>query len=177
MNDSQLVRQVLKGDQEACTRLVRQYQESVFRMAYLILGDADEAKDIAQETFIRALKALPTFDMSRPLRPWLVSIAANLARNRYHAQGRQIAAMQRLYLADPDQLAMPSPQNAESIWQEVQQLEAPDQEIIYLRYFLDLSIAETAAALHIAEGTVKSRLHRALQRLRDLIQLQEQAHE
>ena len=64
----------------AWTTLVGQQQEAVFRLAYLLLGDADEAQDVAQEAFIRAFRALHRFDPARPLRPWLLSITANLVR-------------------------------------------------------------------------------------------------
>ena len=59
---------------------------------------------------------------------------------------------------------------ASHLWEAVQTLGVPDQQIVYLRYFLDLSVTETAQALNIAEGTVKSRLSRALERLRGIIQ-------
>ena len=59
---------------------------------------------------------------------------------------------------------------ANDLWKAVQQLNIPDQQIIYMRYFLDLPVAETAQALQVAEGTVKSRLSRALERLRGIIQ-------
>ena len=71
-----------QGDETAWVELVRLHQEAVFRLAYLFLGDPDEAEDAAQETFIRAYRALGRFDTSRPLRPWLLQIVANLTRNR-----------------------------------------------------------------------------------------------
>jgi len=162
---------------------MREHQSAVFRLAYLLLGDADDAEDVAQETFIRAYRALERFDASRPLRPWLLRIASNLARNQRRSLGRYFGALQRLVLLDPEARARakgesppgpgeagPSAEDAHSLWQAVRRLRPPDQEIIYLRYFLDLSEAETATALEIAPGTVKSRTHRALQRLRVVVE-------
>ena len=163
------------GDETAWEALVRQHQEPVFRFAYLLLGDADEAEDVAQDAFLRAFAALQRFDTSRPLRPWLLTIAGNLARNRRRAIGRYLAAMRRVLQGQPQHAASPEHQSAqqweaETLWQAVRRLRSLDQQIIYVRYFLDLSESETAAALNIAPGTVKSRLHRALSRLRFVVE-------
>ena len=77
--------------------LVRAHQTPVFRLAYLLLGSADEAEDVTQETFIRAYRSLGRFDTSRPLRPWLFKIAANLAHNQRRSMGRYLAALGRLF--------------------------------------------------------------------------------
>src|SRR5688572_23914142 len=98
-----LIQRILQGDEHASSELVQAYQEPVFRLAYLILGDADDAKDAAQVAFIRAFDALDRFDTSRPLRPWLLRIVANVARTQRQAQGRQHAALQRFAQSDPDQ--------------------------------------------------------------------------
>lgn len=175
MSEANLINQARQGREPAWLKLVEQHQQAVFRLAYLLLADTDEAHDIAQDTFIRAFHALHGFDSSRPLRPWLLRIAANLARNRQRSVGRYLAALRRWFQAEPEQVA-PSPgqthqqqQEARLVWQAVRRLSQTDQEIIYLRYFLELSVAETAEAAGIAPGTVKSRLHRALGRLRDTV--------
>jgi len=171
-----LIEQARQGDQAAWTVLVTHHQEAVFRLAYLLLGNSDEAKDVAQDTFIRAFHALDSFDSSRPLRPWLLRITANLARNQGRSIGRYLAAVQRWVRAAPEPVAPPPgdahlrQQQAQTLWQAVKQLGQTDQEIIYLRYFLEQSVAETAQALDVAPGTVKSRLHRALNRLRTVIE-------
>lgn len=167
-----LVQRILQGDEQASTELVRGYQEMVYRLAYLILGDADDAKDAAQEAFIRAFDALDRFDTSRPLRPWLLRIVANVARTQLQAKGRQMAALRRLAQSDPDQFVMPAPQISEAafLWEAARKLDEGSQEVLYLRYFLDLSLEETAQALEVPTGTVKSRQARALERLRVIIQ-------
>jgi RNA polymerase sigma-70 factor (ECF subfamily) len=171
VSDTDLIGRARQGDTIAYDLLVQQYQESVFRLAYLLLGDSDDAKDVAQETFIRAFRSLNRFDETRPFRPWLLQIAANLARNQHRAVSRYLAVLQRMIWAHPDQFTPQAGSNmpeaeSQALWQTVQQLNKPDREIIYLRYFLELSEAETAQTLGIAHGTVKSRLHRALGRLR-----------
>ena len=82
MDEATLIRHAANGDAAAWEPLVLAHQEAVFRLSYLLLGDPDDAEDIAQETFLRAWNHLKRFDTTRPLRPWLLSIASNLARNR-----------------------------------------------------------------------------------------------
>lgn len=171
-----LVQQARSGDEDAYTTIVEQHREAVFRLAYLMLGDADDADDVAQETFLRAFRHLHRYDSRYALRPWLLRIATNLARNRQRSWGRYWAALQRLARLEPPPTP-PTPEaqssqaaEAHALWQAVRRLKHSDQEIIYLRCFLDLPIAETAAMLGIQPGTVKSRLHRALGRLRQVIE-------
>ena len=176
MDESTLIRHAVNGDAAAWEPLVLAHQEAVFRLCYLLLGDPDDAEDVAQETFLRAWNHLKRFDTTRPLRPWLLSIAANLSSNRRRSAGRYLAALTRAFRTEPapssSTVEERSARNLESsqLWKAVQTLSLPDQQIVYLRYFLDLSVGETAQALEIAEGTVKSRLSRALERLRGIIQ-------
>jgi RNA polymerase sigma-70 factor, ECF subfamily len=177
VDEPDLISRARQGDESACEALVGAHQEAVFRLAYLLLGDPGDAEDVAQETFIHALQALDRFDTARPLRPWLMSITRNLASNRRRAIGRYVAALQRAVRLAPEALTPGADHSDEAreLWQTVRRLERNDQEIIYLRYFLDMSEAETAQALGIAPGTVKSRLHRALGRLRALIEKESSA--
>ena len=174
MDESTLIQRAAGGDTSAWEPLVGAHQETVFRLSYLLLGDPDEAEDIAQETFLRAWRHLRRFDPTRPLRPWLIAIATNLAKNRLRSVGRYIAALTRAFQNEPppDTIEQKSAQHTESsdLWRAVQTLSLADREIIYLRFFLDVSVAETAQALQIAEGTAKSRLSRALEKLRNVIQ-------
>ncbi len=146
-------------------------------MAYLHLKDRDEAEDVTQETFIRAYRKLDQFDTERPLRPWLLSICANLARNRKRSLSRYWRALQRLAGSDPEarQGSGGVPRReagdaSEELWHLLQAMKGQDREVIYCRYFLDLSVAESAQVLGVPEGTVKSRVYRALERLREAIE-------
>ncbi len=165
-----LIAQARQGDNAAWEILVRQHQEAAFRLAYLLLGDGAEAEEAAQEAFVRAYLALDRFDESRPFRPWLLSIVANLARNHRRKLGRYWAMVQRWWQANEASSATNRRDDADLLWQAVRELRPAAQEIIYCRYFLALSEAETADVLHIRPGTVKSRLHRALQQLRMIIE-------
>lgn len=165
-----LVRRARMGENAAVEALVREHQEAMFRLAYLLLGDPADAEDTAQEALIRALAALRRFDTSRPLRPWLLSITANLAKNRLRSRSRYQSALRR---AANESLTLPAAGDAaaeaQTLWSAVRRLPDADQEVIYLRYFLELSVTETAQTLRVREGTIKSRLSRALTRLRQVL--------
>jgi RNA polymerase sigma-70 factor (ECF subfamily) len=171
LSQSDLIRRAMHKDEQAWGTLMNEYQQPVFRLAYLFTGDPDEAEDITQEAFIRAFHSIDSFDPSRSFRPWILSITANLVRNRQRSIKRYLAGLQRLIRLEP-QADRNSPQTveqseeAEALWHTVRQMSLDDQHMIYLRYFLELSEVETAGALGIPHGTVKSRLHRALKRLR-----------
>jgi len=173
-----LVSRARQGDEDAWTRLVRCHQEPVFRLAYLMLGSsqdaASQAEDVAQETFVRAYLKLDRFEDGRPLRPWLLAVAANLARNRQRSIGRYWAAMRRWWQAQETEKAVTMPtlderDDAQLLWQAIQQLSEVHQQTLYLRYFLDMSELEIAQVLGIAAGTVKSRHHRARQALQSTL--------
>jgi RNA polymerase sigma-70 factor (ECF subfamily) len=174
VDEDTLVRHAANGDAAAWEPLVLAHQEAVFRLSYLLLGDPDDAEDIAQETFLRAWNHLKRFDPTRPLRPWLLSIASNLASNRRRSAGRYVSALMRAFRNEPASASIEEKSarrmEASELWKAVQNLSMPDQQIIYLRFFLELSVAETAQTLDVPEGTVKSRLSRALERLRGIIQ-------
>jgi RNA polymerase sigma-70 factor (ECF subfamily) len=175
--ETDLIARARQGDPAAWEILLAEHQQAVFRLAYLLVGDADDAQDVAQESFIRAYRSFGRFDADRPLRPWLLRIAANLARNRRRSLGRYVAAVQRAWLAEP-RVAERAPVEsltaqqmaAQELWKAVRRLGSVDQEVIYLRFFIELPEADIAAALRVAPGTVKSRLHRALHRLRAVVE-------
>ena len=171
--DSELIRSAQRGDTGAYEQLVQRYQEPVFRLAYLICGDSDDADDIAQDAFIAAYRALPRFDSARPLRPWLLKITTNTARNRRRSVGRYLNVLKRWaheWNDEADAEAQASDtMAADALLDVVRRMGEADQTIIYLRYYLELSVAETAQALDIEQGTVKSRLNRALGRLRESV--------
>ncbi|MBZ0296865.1 MAG: RNA polymerase sigma factor [Anaerolineae bacterium] len=174
--ESETIERARQGDESACHLLVEQHRDAVFRLAYLMLGSADDAEDVAQEAFIQVFRTLHRFDATRPLRPWVLRITANQARNRRRSIGRYWGALQRFARDQVGESAadveIQNERQAESyaLWRAVRRLRMTEQEVIYLRYFLELSVDETATALDVAPGTVKSRLHRALKQLRLVVE-------
>lgn len=172
-DDAGLVERARRGDQRAYEELVGRYSELAFRTALLITGSAADAEEAAQDAFFKAHRALGRFRAGEPFRPWLLTIVGNEARNRVRSTARREAMTLRVAEAVRTGDAAPSPEAAalaarerESLLAALGKLSREDREVIQLRYLLDLAVAETAAALGVAEGTVKSRLSRALERLR-----------
>ena len=169
-----LVERARRGDSAAFEALVVSYQALAFRTAFVIAGDAADAEEAAQDAFVKAHRALGRFRRGRPFRPWLLAIVANEARNRRRTQDRRAALALRA--ADPGALgedpeaAALARERRERLLTAVERLRDDDREVLACRYFLELSEEETAAALGIARGTVKSRTHRALKRLQEELQ-------
>jgi|SRR5215469_8094133 len=172
-DDSELIARARRGDAAACEEIVSRYQQIAFRTAYVITGSAGDAEDAAQEGFVKAFRALDRFRPGAELRPWLLRIVANEARNQARSSGRRQHLELRLSEDFRPGDAAPSPEAVVLAADERQRLIGlinglgqEDQKVIVSRYFLQLSGDETAAVLGIPEGTVKSRLSRALARLR-----------
>lgn len=178
--ETTLIDRASSGDVQAWEEVVRHYEQVVFRFAYLILGEVQAAEDVAQEVFMRGYYGLKRFDQTRPIRPWLMSITANLARNRLRSFNRYLAALQRYFLNAPEPES-PSAEHesleqiqSQTLWQTVRALSQPYQQVIYLRYFLEMPVEEVAQALAIPTGTVKSRLHRGLKMLQSALVAEDQ---
>ncbi|HKV87673.1 MAG TPA: sigma-70 family RNA polymerase sigma factor [Candidatus Dormibacteraeota bacterium] len=179
-DESALVSRARGGDTHAYEEIVRRYQDVAFRTAYLITGSAPEAEDAAQEGFIKAFRALPRFREGADPRPWLLRIVANEARNRARSASRRHGLELRLVAGFRPGDAAPSPEAAvvaadehQRLMRELSKLGEEDRLVIGCRYLLELDGSATAAALGVPEGTVKSRLSRALARLR--VRLEEAA--
>lgn len=143
------------------------------RVAYVVAPDHAEAEEATQEAFVKAYYALGRFRGDSPFRPWLLTIVANEARNRSRAARRRAGLALRASENRPSGDAAPSPEGAvlaredkRRLLAAVNRLKEEDRLIIGYRYLLELSEAETAALLRRPKGTVKSRLSRALARLR-----------
>jgi RNA polymerase sigma factor (sigma-70 family) len=171
-SEVELVERARRGDADAYAELVRAHQAVAFRTALLICGDEAEAEEAAQDGFVKAHRALGRFRAGEPVRPWLLTIVANEARNRRRAAGRRAAATLRLAAAGPPSGTSPegevlAAERRGALLAGLGSLRPDDRLVIGCRYLLDLSEAETAATLGIRPGTVKSRLSRSLERLRD----------
>jgi RNA polymerase sigma-70 factor (ECF subfamily) len=171
-DERRLIAAAKAGDQDAYGQLLERHQAVAFRAACLITGSAEEAEDAAQDACVKAWLALRRFRPDAPFRPWLVRIAINEARNRRRGAGRRAALVLRLGPGRVGGEAAPSAETEVLAGEErarlaaaVGRLREDDQLVIAARYFLGFSEAETAIALGLRRGTVKSRLSRALGRL------------
>jgi len=130
------------------------HQTIAFRTAWVITRSEADAEEAAQDAFVKAHAALGRFREGAPFRPWLLAIVANEARNRLRSAGRRAG------------LALRVAEERDVLLSAMERLPEPAREAIACRYLLDLSEEETAAALDCPRGTVKSRVSRALDRLR-----------
>jgi RNA polymerase sigma-70 factor (ECF subfamily) len=172
-DERELVLRAKRGDERAYEELLLQHQEVAFRVAYVIAGSAADAEDTLQEAAVKAWRALGKFRSGEPFRPWLLRIVANEARNRRRSTARRMNLVLRAEAARVSGDAAPSPEEIAVARSDRERLlealgDLPEQARVVLacRYLLELSEDETAAALGVRRGTVKSRTARALERLR-----------
>lgn len=177
LNDEQtLIARAQRGDVNAYQLLVREYEQIAFRTAWLITHDEHESADAAQDAFVRAFRALNSFRLGQPFRPWILRIVANQALNRVKSQQRRTRMTERFArqalmneeTVSPEHVTVAHEQD-ERLLQAVGRLDSESQMIIKLRYFIELPENQVADVLQIPLGTVKSRLHRTLAKLREVI--------
>jgi RNA polymerase sigma factor (sigma-70 family) len=177
LDERDLVESARRGDVDAYEQLVRIHQGIAQRVAYLVTRDATEAEDAAQEAFVKAFYALGRFRADASFRPWLLKIVTNEARNRRRSAGRREGLVLRAVSERPSEDAAPSSEAVAlthdlgaRLLRALASLGENDRLVVSYRYLLDLSEADTAEALGIPRGTVKSRLSRALGRLRRVME-------
>jgi RNA polymerase sigma-70 factor (ECF subfamily) len=174
--DTQLISRVLGGERELFHELVRPYEKSLYFAAYSILQNEEDAEDAAQEAVLKALKNLHTFRAESKFSTWLVSIAVNGARGRLrHTRLIQFDSVDAVLedetgdftpavISDWREVpleALERKELREILQSAIQGLPEIYREVLVLRDVQEFSIAETAAALQVSEGVVKTRLLRA----------------
>jgi RNA polymerase sigma factor (sigma-70 family) len=171
--EDQLADRARKGDIDAYEELVRLHQGLAQRVAHVVLGSEAEAQDAVQEAFVKAFYALRSFRAGASFRAWLLAIVRNEALNRARSASRRTTLVMRVAEDRSSGAAAPSPEAAvlaaergAALGAALGSLPPRDRAVIALRYFEDLSEKEMAVALGCPAGTVKSRLSRALSKLR-----------
>ncbi len=175
--DDALLELARAGDVAAYEALVRRYQRLAMRTAHAILGDGADVDDAVQEAFVKAYYALGRFRAGSPFRPWLLRIVANESIDRARSAARTVSLELRPDIDDgPADPGQPSPEATSlaierrtELLAAVNTLRPEERLVIAYRYWLDMPEAEMAAALGCARGTVKSRLSRAIDRLRSRV--------
>ncbi len=179
-DDGDLVVRALAGDDAAKETLARLHRKSAYLLALQLLGNPDDALDVAQDAMLRFFTTLHRFDARRPVRPWLFQIVRNRVhdlrrrrRVRKHDSIDDVSDDGRKFeltdlRADVEGDAQRS-QLRRALWSALGELTEPQREILVLRDYQDLSYAEIAQTLRIPIGTVMSRLHGARKRLRQVL--------
>jgi RNA polymerase sigma factor (sigma-70 family) len=164
MDDPALVEALRAGDSQAPRLLIEQYQGVVFGLCYRMMNHRQDAEDVVQETFVRALRAITGFDSGRPIRPWLLEIAANRCRTALVRRGRR----PNLLLAEPaEELAdlRAGPADPDDLAGEIERALSglrPEYRLVFVLFHeQNLSYDEIGRTVNRPIGTVKTWLHRA----------------
>lgn len=185
--DSANMERFQSGDEEAFEALVRSREREVYRTALRMLGGEEDAMDASQETFIRAYRSLKSFRGEASFKTWIIGICINVCRNRLTSSSermkRRSSGLTRKSSEDDEETELPfadpspDPSSAalgaelkEALGRALQELSPEHREIIVLRDIQDLDYGEVSAILQCPEGTVKSRLCRARQALRQALE-------
>ena len=181
--DQDLLEAIRRGDGAAFESLIRRHEQRVHRLAWRILGDAEDALDAAQETFVKVWKALPRFEGGSRFSTWLTRIAINQCRNELRrrrtvkhthplsldspidADGSTVGDSVEARTDDPSEVAR-AREVAHALRTSLHDLDGEAREVIVLRDGEDLSYEDIAEILDVPVGTVRSRLHRARSELR-----------
>jgi len=184
-SDEDLFLRVRNGDKVCLGQLVKRYERGLFALLARMTGDVHRADDLFQETFLRAVRSAATFEAGKRFRPWLTAIAVNLVRDdgrkrklrgEVSLEGADAAADGSA--VDPD--ATPAERaehkdEAQRIRGALDRLTAKEREVVLLHFYDGMTLTAVAEALVIPVGTVKSRLHGALVRLKAVLGEREQA--
>jgi RNA polymerase sigma-70 factor (ECF subfamily) len=166
-----LIAAARRGDRQAQGHLLRDLQDPWYRLCVSLLSDAEKARDAAQETALRFLKALPTYRGASTLMTWSMGIAINVVREMRRSRRHASTDDERLAapLAERGPLPPESAENSEDrrlVRELLLQLPERQREAVVLRFFEEMSVEQTATAMDCAEGTVKATIHQALRSLR-----------
>ena len=178
--ESQTVVLAQQGEATALDELARSCRQQAYVFALQLIGNPDDALDVAQDAMVRFFRSLGRFDSTRPVRPWLLRIVHNLVRDR--ARRNRIRRTESLEPATDDGLRFdPSDDSPDPealtvrhdlqrlVWNCLQELQTHYREVLVLRDYQDLTYDEIASTLKIPRGTVMSRLHRARRLLHELV--------
>lgn len=171
-HDRTLIDAVLAGDVDAYRALVERESRTVVGLCAAIMGNSDDAQDVAQDAFVHAYRSLAGYRGDGTFGAWIGKIATRMAISRAAARNRRRTEVVVDDLRAPDEYSNPERQmvdleHAEQLRQAINALPAAQREVVQLRFYSDMPIESIAVATRSPVGTVKSRLHRALTRLRD----------
>jgi RNA polymerase sigma-70 factor (ECF subfamily) len=162
----ELVDRCLRGDQSAMIDLVDRYRGQVFGLCYRMLRHRQDAEDVTQESFVRALRSLRRWDSGREFLPWLLAIAGNRCRTLLSARMRQPAVSSLVDQYGDNSVELTEAKNlAEEVELALGTLRAEYRQAFLLFHQHELSYAEISATLECPLGTVKTWVHRARREL------------
>lgn len=171
--DQVLVESCRNGDRAAFATLVTRYQQPIYNAAYRVLGNAEDAADIAQAVFLKVAQRLGDYDPRFKFFSWLYRIAMNEALNQLRRNGREERVEEALDSAGPasadPEWQLNEAQVSRRVQEALMRMKANDRVVLTLRHFSECSYREMSQILALDEKTVKSRLYEARHRLRGLL--------
>ncbi len=177
-DEIELVARACAGDQSACATIVQRYTGVLYNQAYRMLGDSFEAEDAVQEVFLRAFRNLSSYDPSRRLVTWLLTIGSNYCIDRLRRRRFNWLTLEDVAFWLPS--TQPGPERSaiqrasrEVVQRALQRLPESYRSVTVLRYWHDLSYDEIGTILGLTEATVKTRLHRARKMLQEALTAEE----
>ncbi len=168
-----LVDRCLAGDQVAMLAFVEQFQGQVFGLCYRMLQHRQDAEDMVQESFVRALRSLAHWDRSRELVPWLMAIAGNRCRSLLAVRGRRPLATALVELVADDSGDDTARHLGEEVQRALSKIRPEYRQAFVLFHEHELPYAEIAAAMEVPLGTIKTWVHRARREIIDELQKRE----
>jgi len=163
------VARCLRGDASAFEPLVERYERALFAVAFRLVSNYEDARDVTQNAFIKAYEHLDSFDPERRFFSWIYRIAVNESLNLRRSRRPQEALGPEMSVAGGQTEAVEAFETAARVEQALGHLSAEYREVVVLRYFAELSYEEISHAIGVPEKTVKSRLFSARQRLVGLL--------
>lgn len=155
-----LIKNLKRGNEEAYRQLIEEYGNKLFRTCYLILKDKEEAEDVVQETFLKVFNKIDTFNEKSGLYTWIYAIALNLSRDRMRVKQNFIELKDEWIGNDDVESKVEINIDRESLRKEMFEMNPLYREVLVLFYFEELSIREISNLLNEKEGTIKSKLSR-----------------
>lgn len=169
MTEEDAVVRCQEGDRDAFRYLVEQYKDVLYGTAYLMTHDRALAEEHVQEAFLAAWRGIKGFQRGRPFKPWLIRILVNSVLAQQRRRGVATAPLDESAMAEQggglDDLVEALEDRA-AVRRALDALSPEHRQVLVLRYFADLTLSQVARAIKAREGTVKSRLHRALGQMR-----------
>ena len=169
MTEDEAVQRCQHGDRDAFRYLVERHQNVVFGTAYNMTGNRALAEELAQEAFLSAWKGIRGFRRRSPFKPWLMRILVNTVMAHRRKRSVETTPIEESAWADDAEhpgALVESKLERQTVQRAIRGLSPEHRQVVVLRYFADMTVPEVARASGVNEGTVKSRLHRAHQALR-----------
>jgi RNA polymerase sigma-70 factor (ECF subfamily) len=180
--DNKIIAKIVSGDRQAYAYLVNKYKGPVYNLVYRMTGHHQETEDLAQEIFIRTYGSLTNFDINRNFFSWLYSIALNVVRNYQKKRKPVPIATEKIITQYQDVTESHNPEvivdrmeQSRHLAAKLQTLPDRQREAVVLRYYQDLAFKDIAKILDISLSTAKMRVYRGLEKLAELLKLEEKS--